>query len=77
MKKILFILTLFIGQFIYGQQITSALNAKFYVQGISVNDTIIFLDRDSTNWFTCKKDNYHSKYTVNGETSTGKLVLIK
>jgi hypothetical protein len=47
------------------------------VQGVSVNDTIIFLDRDSTDWFTCKKDNYHSKYTVNGETSTGKLVLIK
>ena len=40
MKKILFILTLFIGQFIYGQQITSTLNANFYVQGISVNETI-------------------------------------
>ena len=75
MKKILFILTLFIGQFIYGQQITSALNAKFYVQGISVNDTFnleeYFVGVDKVKFFVVNSNNDTIKQSIDADSTDG------
>ena len=75
MKKILFIFTLFIGQFIYGQQITSTLNANFYVQGISVNDTFnleeYFVGVDKVKFFVVNSNNDTIKKSIDADSTNG------